>query len=117
MKQVASSPAVDESSFRYAGWAVTGGAFTGVMFSFAPIVPFTFSLFLNPLHAAFGWKREALGAAFALAAMTVALVSPCCSTASLPAAFCYRRFWFSLRRLPRSAPLGLTYGATISLTS
>ena len=76
MKQVASSPAVDESSFRYAGWAVTGGAFTGVMFSFAPIVPFTFSLFLNPLHAAFGWKREALGAAFALAAMTVALVSP-----------------------------------------
>jgi hypothetical protein len=25
---------------------------------FAPIVPYTFSLFLNPLHSAFGWKRE-----------------------------------------------------------
>ncbi len=67
---------VDESSPRYAGWAVTGAAFTGVMVSFAPIVPFTFSLFLAPLHAAFGWKREALSAAFALAAITVALVSP-----------------------------------------
>ena len=51
-------------------------AFTGVMVSFAPIVPYTFSLFLDPLHAAFGWKREAMGGAFALAAITVALVSP-----------------------------------------
>ncbi len=51
-------------------------AFTGVMVSFAPIVPYTFSLFLDPLHAAFGWKREAMGGASALAAITVALVSP-----------------------------------------
>ena len=51
-------------------------AFTGVMVSFAPIVPYTFSLFLDPLHAAFGWKREAMGGAFALAAITVAFVSP-----------------------------------------
>jgi sugar phosphate permease len=47
-----------------------------VVVSFAPIVPYTFSLFLNPLHAAFGWKREAIGGTFALAAITVALVSP-----------------------------------------
>jgi predicted MFS family arabinose efflux permease len=33
-------------------------------------------LFLDPLHAAFGWKRETMGGAFALAAITVALVSP-----------------------------------------
>jgi predicted MFS family arabinose efflux permease len=46
------------------------------MVSFAPIVPYTFSLFLNPLHAAFGWKREAIGGTFALAAITVALLSP-----------------------------------------
>jgi predicted MFS family arabinose efflux permease len=65
-----------ENSIRYPGWAVTGAAFTGVMVSFAPIVPYTFSLFLNPLHAAFGWKRESLGGAFALAAITVAAVSP-----------------------------------------
>jgi predicted MFS family arabinose efflux permease len=65
-----------ESSIRYTGWGVLAAAFTGVMVSFAPIVPYTFSLFLDPLHAAFGWKREAMGGAFALAAITVALVSP-----------------------------------------
>ena len=66
----------NESSLHYAGWGVVAAAFTGVMVSFAPIVPYTFSLFLNPLHAAFGWKREAVGGTFALAAITVALVSP-----------------------------------------
>src|SRR5246127_3519256 len=71
-----SHPVDQESSIRYAGWGVLGGAFIGVMVSFAPIVPYTFSLFLDPLHAAFGWKREAMGGAFALAAITVALVSP-----------------------------------------
>ena len=66
----------NESSVHYAGWAVLAAAFVGVMVSFAPIVPYTFSLFLDPLHAAFRWKREAMGGAFALAAITVALVSP-----------------------------------------
>lgn len=70
------SPSVGESSLRYAGWGVTAAAFAGVMVSFAPIIPYTFSLFLNPLHAAFGWKRQAMGTAFALAAITVACVSP-----------------------------------------
>jgi len=71
-----SHPADHESSIRYPGWGVLGAAFTGVMVSFAPIVPYTFSLFLDPLHVAFGWKREAMGGAFALAAITVAFVSP-----------------------------------------
>jgi predicted MFS family arabinose efflux permease len=66
----------EESSIQYPGWRVLAAAFTGVMLSFAPIVPYTFSLFLDPLHAAFGWKREAMGGAFALAAITVAFVSP-----------------------------------------
>jgi predicted MFS family arabinose efflux permease len=65
-----------ESSVRYPGWSVATAAFVGVMTSFAPIVPYTFSLFLNPLHTAFGWKREELGGTFAIAAITVALVSP-----------------------------------------
>lgn len=69
--------AASESSVHYAGWGVAAAAFVGVMTSFAPIVPYTFSLFLNPLHEAFGWKREAIGGTFALAAITVALVSPC----------------------------------------
>lgn len=66
----------EERSIQYPGWGVLAAAFTGVMVSFAPIVPYTFSLFLDPLHAAFGWKREAMGGAFALAAITVAFVSP-----------------------------------------
>ena len=76
MSETTTPQAANESSLRYAGWAVVAAAFAGVMVSFAPIVPYTFSLFLNPLHAAFGWKREAIGGTFALAAITVALVSP-----------------------------------------
>src|ERR1700749_4409624 len=69
-------PVDEEISIRYPGWGVLAAAFTGVMVSFAPIIPYTFSLFLDPLHAVFGWKREAMGGAFALAAITVAIVSP-----------------------------------------
>src|ERR1700678_206858 len=76
MNETITPQAVNESSRHYIGWGVVAAAFTGVMVSFAPIVPYTFSLFLNPLHAAFGWKREAIGGTFALAAITVALVSP-----------------------------------------
>lgn len=65
-----------EDTLRYPGWSVAAAAFAGVMTSFSPIVPYTFSLFLNPLHDAFGWKREALVGTFAIAAITVALVSP-----------------------------------------
>src|ERR1035438_945763 len=76
MTEAANPQSANESSIHYAGWAVAAAAFVGVMTSFAPIVPYTFSLFLNPLHAAFGWQREAIGGTFALAAITVALVSP-----------------------------------------
>lgn len=76
MRETAGIMADEESSVRYPGWSVATAAFAGVMTSFAPIVPYTFSLFLNPLHAAFGWKRQALDGTFAIAAITVALVSP-----------------------------------------
>lgn len=66
----------DESSPAYPGWKVAVAAFTGVMVSFAAIVPYTFSQFLDPLHNAFGWQREPISNAFAIAAMTVALFSP-----------------------------------------
>ena len=65
-----------EGSLSYPGWKVTGAAFVGVMVSFAAIVPFTFSLFLAPLAGAFGWRREAISRAFAIAALTVAACSP-----------------------------------------
>ncbi|WP_114210730.1 MFS transporter [Acidisarcina polymorpha] len=76
MSERTTQRAESENSLHYAGWGVVAAAFAGVMVSFAPIVPYTFSLFLNPLHAAFGWRREAIGGSFALAAITVALVSP-----------------------------------------
>ena len=76
MKRTANPQVADESSALYPGWGVAAAAFVGVMTSFAPIVPYTFSLFLNPLRASFGWQREAIGAAFGLAAITVAIVSP-----------------------------------------
>jgi predicted MFS family arabinose efflux permease len=76
MSVITTQQTTNERSLHYAGWGVAAAAFAGVMVSFAPIVPYTFSLFLNPLHASFGWKREAIGGTFALAAITVALVSP-----------------------------------------
>lgn len=65
-----------EASLRYEGWRVVAAAFFGVMVSFAAVVPYTFSLFLAPLHRAFGWKREAISLAFGITAMTIAICSP-----------------------------------------
>ncbi len=69
-----------EKSLSYAGWRVTLAAFVGVMVSFAALVPYTFSLYLAPLQAEFGWKREAISRAFAIAALTVAACSPTIGT-------------------------------------
>jgi len=65
-----------ESSIRYPGWGVAAAAYIGVMVSFAAIMPYTFSLFLEPLTQAFGWHREAISSAFGIAAITVAVFSP-----------------------------------------
>jgi MFS family permease len=65
-----------EGSIRYPGWGVCLAAFVGVMVSFAAIMPYTFSLFLEPLSKAFGWHREAISSAFGIAAITVAVFSP-----------------------------------------
>ena len=65
-----------EESIRYPGWGVCLAAFVGVMVSFAAIMPYTFSLFLEPLSTAFGWHREAISSAFGIAAITVAVFSP-----------------------------------------
>jgi MFS family permease len=66
----------EEDSLGYRGWRIILAAFVGVGVSFAPMVPFTFSLFVVPLQSAFGWNREAISDAFAIAALTVAAVSP-----------------------------------------
>src|SRR6187431_164802 len=69
-----SSPA--EGAIGYAGWRVVLAAHFGVMFSFGSLLVFTFSVFLKPLTAEFGWSREQVSGAFGIAAMTVALASP-----------------------------------------
>src|SRR5580692_412819 len=76
MNTVASEDGVRESRLSYPGWRVVLAAFFGVMVSFAALVPYTFSLFLAPLHEAFGWKREAISMAFGITAMTIAICSP-----------------------------------------
>ncbi len=65
-----------ETDWSYPGWPVVLAAFVGVMFSFAALVPYTFSLFIAPLHEAFGWKLGSISLAFGVTAMTVAACSP-----------------------------------------
>lgn len=70
------SVAVHESSSGYEGWRVAIAAAVGVFVSFASLLIYTFGIFLKPLTEEFGWSREAVSAAFAIAAMTVAACSP-----------------------------------------
>lgn len=60
----------------YSGWLVVAAAFCGVMVSFGSLLVFTFSIFVKPLTAEFGWTRESVSNAFGIAAMTVAACSP-----------------------------------------
>ena len=71
-----SNNSMSEDSIRYPGWGVCMAAFVGVMVSFAAIMPYTFSLFIEPLAKNFGWHREAISSAFGIAAITVAVFSP-----------------------------------------
>lgn len=48
----------------------------GVMAGFGSLFVYTFSVFLKPLSAQFGWSREAVSAAFGLGAITVGICSP-----------------------------------------
>ena len=106
----AASSADHESSIQYPGWQVAAAAFFGVMTSFSPIVPYTFSLFLNPLHAAFGWQRGGdlrnvrargnyCGAGLA---RNRCAVRPVCSTADHPAVHCHLRFGIGFSQSPRA---------------
>lgn len=71
-----SSSAPRASTARYGGWGVVAAAFFGVMVGYSVLIPYTFGLFLKPLSAAFGWRRDQISAAFGCVAVTVALCSP-----------------------------------------
>ena len=66
----------EETSLRYEGWRVATASSVGVFVSFASLLVYTFGIFLKPLAEEFSWSREAVSAAFGVAAMTVAVCSP-----------------------------------------
>lgn len=69
-------PPPDESDFCYHGWRVVLAACLGVMAGFGSLFVYTFSVFVKPLAANFGWTREAISGGFAIAAVTLGIVSP-----------------------------------------
>jgi MFS family permease len=60
----------------YYGWRVVLAACLGVMAGFGSLFVYTFSVFVKPLAAEFGWSREAISTGFAIAAVTLGLCSP-----------------------------------------
>ncbi|BDC48507.1 MFS transporter [Bryobacterales bacterium F-183] len=65
-----------ESSPSYHGWKVVAAGALGAMVSFGSLFVYTFSVFLKPLTAEFGWSREEASRGFAVAALSVAVASP-----------------------------------------
>src|SRR5215831_14791972 len=65
-----------ESNPGYYGWRVVLAACFGVMAGFGSLFVYTFNVFVKPLSAQFGWNRESISIGFAIAAMTLGLISP-----------------------------------------
>ena len=70
------SPRSTELDFSYYGWRVALAACFGVMAGFGSLFVYTFSVFVKPLGAEFGWSREAVSRGFAIAAVTLGGCSP-----------------------------------------
>jgi len=68
--------AAGESDIRYYGWRVVLAACLGVMAGFGSLFVYTFTVFVKPLGAQFGWNREAVSGGFAIAAITLGIFSP-----------------------------------------
>jgi MFS family permease len=66
----------NEFNLRYYGWRVVFAACLGVMAGFGSLFVYTFSVFVKPLANDFGWSREAISGGFAIAAVTLGVVSP-----------------------------------------
>lgn len=66
----------NESDVGYYGWRVVLAACLGVMAGFGSLFVYTFSVFVEPLAAEFGWSREAISSGFAIAAVTLGVCSP-----------------------------------------
>jgi len=66
----------NEFDLNYCGWRVALAACFGVMAGFGSLFVYTFSVFVKPLNAEFGWSREAISQGFAIAAVTLGGCSP-----------------------------------------
>jgi MFS family permease len=67
---------LSEFDLGYYGWRVVFAACLGVMAGFGSLFVYTFSVFVKPLAAEFGWSREAISGGFAVAAVTLGVISP-----------------------------------------
>ncbi len=67
---------LNEHNLRYPGWRVALACSVGVLVGFASLLVYTFGVFLKPIAAEFHWSREAVSAAFGVAALSVAACSP-----------------------------------------
>jgi MFS family permease len=76
MRPVEMTRDLSESDSGYYGWRVVLAACLGVMAGFGSLFVYTFSVFVKPLAAEFGWSREAISSGFAIAAVTLGVVSP-----------------------------------------
>ena len=65
-----------ERDLSYFGWRVVLAACFGVMAGFGSLFVYTFSVFVKPLAGQFGWSRESISTGFAIAAVTLGLISP-----------------------------------------
>ena len=66
---------LSEFDLGYYGWRVVLAACLGVMAGFGSLFVYTFSVFVKPLAAEFGWSREAISRGFAIAAVTLGVIS------------------------------------------
>jgi predicted MFS family arabinose efflux permease len=67
---------IAEGRIAYPGWRVALAASGCVFVSFASVLIYTFSVFLKPVAAQFGWSRQDAAAAFGVAALAIAAFSP-----------------------------------------
>jgi len=65
-----------EFDLGYYGWRVVLAACLGVMAGFGSLFVYTFPVLVKPLAAEFGWSREAISSGFAIAAVTLGVISP-----------------------------------------
>jgi MFS family permease len=70
------NPEPNEHSLAYPGWRVALASAICLLVGFASLLVYTFGVFLKPVAAEFGWSRQAVSAAFGVAALAVAACSP-----------------------------------------